>query len=142
MQDMDLKYRAGPSKREVVEASRPAQQIKMKLKEKTRKPSGRKPKNTARPGQYTNWGAPFLWSCILAAQRKVGWSPQTIVNELHRVNHDVFQHLSRSTVGGWIELVQGFHQWKPHILQKRSENGNMPGHSNGGRRGVLVRTSK
>jgi hypothetical protein len=85
-----------------------------------------------------NWTTPFAWSAITAAQAKVGWGLTDIIRELHRVNHDFFQHLKIQTLKGWIEDVGGFSQWTPTVLA-RAAKGNIPGHDKGGRRGILVR---
>ncbi|KAK6968926.1 hypothetical protein R3P38DRAFT_3508514, partial [Favolaschia claudopus] len=114
----------------------PAKSVK-KIKEKTRHSAGRKKKNADRRATYVNWMTPFAWSSITAAQRKVGWGVTDMVRELHRVNHDFFQHLTPSTVRGWIENVGGFNQWKPTVLA-RADSGNIPGHNKGGPRGILV----
>ncbi|KAJ7758234.1 hypothetical protein B0H14DRAFT_2634753 [Mycena olivaceomarginata] len=74
------------SRAEVAEASRPAHQIKKKIKDETRKPSGRKQKKPVRPAKYVNWLTPFSWSAITKAQRKVGWGYTDIIRELKRGN--------------------------------------------------------
>jgi hypothetical protein len=132
-----LNHRETAPRTEVAEGSRPAREVKAKLKSETRKPSGRKQKKAKRPATYVNWMTPFSWSAIRAAQRKVGWSGAAIVVELRRINFDFFQYLAQSTVRGWIVKVGGFSQWKPEVLG-RAEKGNIPGHNKGGRRGVLV----
>jgi hypothetical protein len=134
---MDLKYSEPASKSTVAEQSRPARQIKAKLKAERRKPSGRKTK-AARPAKYVNWATPFAWYTITAAQRKVGWGLTDIVRELRRVNYDFFQHLSVQTLKGWIETVDGCSQWTPAAVA-RAMKGNIPGHNKGGRRGILVK---
>ncbi|KAK6974495.1 hypothetical protein R3P38DRAFT_3378568 [Favolaschia claudopus] len=131
-----LEYRETTSVSEVAEASRPARQIGKKIKEKNRKPQGRKQTKAARTPKYVNWVTPFSWSCITAAQRKVGWGLTDIVRELHRVNYDFFQYLTVQTLKGWIEKVDGFSRWTPNVLA-RAAKGNITGHNKGGRRGIL-----
>jgi hypothetical protein len=125
------------SRAEVAEASRPAHQIKKKIKDETRKPSGRKQKKPVRPAKYVNWLTPFSWSAITKAQRKVGWGYTDIIRELKRGNFEFYQHLAVTTVREWVEEVGGFKQWKPSVLA-RATKGNIPGHHEGGRGGVLV----
>ncbi|KAK7047057.1 hypothetical protein R3P38DRAFT_3423853 [Favolaschia claudopus] len=133
---VDLRYRETASRHEIAEASRPAREITKRIKEKTRHPAGRKKRTGERRATYINWMTPFAWSSITAAQRKVGWGATDIARELQRVNHDFFQHLTPSTVRGWIENVGGFNQWKPSVLA-RADTGNIPGHNKGGPRGIL-----
>jgi hypothetical protein len=134
---LDFKHRETASRGEVAEGSRPAREVEKKVKDATRKPSGRKQKDVQRPAKYVNWMTPFSWSAIQAAQRQAGWSSSAIVARLQRANYDFFQHLTESTVRGWIEARNGFSQWKPTVLARTSK-GNIPGHNTGGRRGILV----
>lgn len=121
----------------VAEGSRPAREIRKKIKVETRKPAGRKKTKADRSATNVNWMTPFSWSSIKLAQAKVGWGLTDIIRELHHINYDFFQYLKPQTVKGWIETVGGFSQWKPSVLARASK-GNIPGHNKGGRRGVLV----
>ncbi|KAK7059424.1 hypothetical protein R3P38DRAFT_2758863 [Favolaschia claudopus] len=128
---MNLEYRETTSQSEVAEASRPAREVAGKIKEKTRKPAGRKKKHGDRRATYVNWMSPFSWSAIMAAQRKVGSGYTDIVRELQKSNYDFFQYLTPQTVSGWVEKVGGFSRWKPSVLE-RANHGNTPGHNKGG----------
>jgi hypothetical protein len=135
---VDLQYRETASCGEVAEASHPAREVKTKIKAETRKLSGHKQKYVQRPAKYVNWITPFSWSAIQAAQRKVGWSAAAVVAQLRLVNYNFFQHFSENTLRGWIEVVGGFKQWTPAVLA-RAAKGNILGHKNRGRCGILVR---
>ncbi|KAJ7208619.1 hypothetical protein GGX14DRAFT_395767 [Mycena pura] len=115
---VDLKYRETASRSAVAEASRPAREIKQKVKAETRKPAGRKQKKPVRSAKYVNWMTPFSWSAIAAAQAKVGWGYTNILRELQRANYDFYQHLTIQTIMGWIETVGGFSRWKPSVTTK------------------------
>jgi hypothetical protein len=67
------------------------------------------------------------------------WVPSQIVAAAKRLDPVVFCGLSRTTVEGWIETsVSGKRHWKDSVLSRVSR-GNEPGHSKGGRHGILVR---
>jgi hypothetical protein len=135
--DVVLKYRETALRGTVAKGSRPAREIKKKIKADARKPQGRPKKKADRPGKYINWLTPFSWSAITAAQLKVGWHYTAIIKELQRSNYDFYQHLSVTTVREWVETAGGYTQWKPKVLA-RVTRGNVPGHNKGGRRGILV----
>ena len=123
----------------LAELSRPARELKKKIKDKTRKPQGAKPKKVARPAKYVNWFSPLSWSQIEAAARVVGWmmSSGEIVRELQKRNPDTFGRLNQSTVRGWIDRSGDRPRWSDAVLA-RIPKGNDPGHQKGGRRGILV----
>ncbi|KAK6987987.1 hypothetical protein R3P38DRAFT_3445874 [Favolaschia claudopus] len=100
---VDLQYRETASRHEIAEASRPAREITKRIKKKL-------VILLAARREEESDGPP--------AQRKVGWGATDIVRELQGVNHDFFQHLTPSTVRGWIETVGGFNQWKPSVLAR------------------------
>jgi hypothetical protein len=126
------------SRSEVADASRPAREIKKKVKAENRKPAGCKQKHATRSAKYVNWTTPFAWSAIMAAQAKLGWGCANILWELQHGNYDFFQHLAVTTIMGWIETVGGFRQWKPSVLAY-TLTGNVPGHNKGGWYGILVK---
>lgn len=127
-------------KRNIAELSRPARQLTAKIKDKDRKPQGRKRKNQLRPAKYHNWFTPFCWPRILLAAKEVGpqMGASDIVRVLKRSDYDTFANISRTTVNDWIDRKGDRPQWKETVL-KRAEHGNSPGHNKGGRQGVLVR---
>ena len=124
----------------IAELTRPARAITQRMKEKTRKPQGRKRKIPIRPAKYHNWQTPFVGRQILQAGKQVGWkmSPTDIIAVLQKKDPEVFAGLKRTTVSGWIERSGSRPQWKGSFLL-RIEQGDQPGHNKGGQRGVLVR---
>lgn len=125
----------------IPELTRPARSILAKHKSKTRKPQGRKATKTTRPAKYHNWHTPACWSQILLAGKEVGWemSATEIVRALKRRDPIMFAGIQRSTVNSWIDRSGPVPRWKATALAPM-ENGtsNEPGHTNGGRRGILV----
>lgn len=65
-------------------------------------------------------------------------SATEIVQKLKASDPETFAGLSRSTVYDWIDYSGTHPCWKASVLE-RVERGNDPGHSRGGRRGILVR---
>ena len=125
----------------VAELSRPARDIVQKLKEKTRKPQGRKVKvHEHENATYHNWFTPFLFNQIENARIIAGgpkWSTRNIVNELKKKDHNTFAKLNRTTVDGWIDRTETKPKWSERTLE-RLKRGNDLGHSKGGQKGVLV----
>lgn len=125
----------------VAELSRPARALKVKIKNKTRKPQGRKAKKRVGPAQYHNWFDPFLFRQIELARKTAGgpnMSTRNIVKELKKRDYNTFKGLNRTTVDGWVDRRPGHTpQWKQSVLV-RIEQGSDPGHTKGGRKGILV----
>ena len=65
-------------------------------------------------------------------------SASAIVHALNRMDPDTFANISRTTIEGWIDRNGPKPRWSDAVL-KKVEQGNDPGHSKGGRRGILVR---
>lgn len=124
----------------IAELSRPARELKKIIKDKTKKPQGRKTKIPDRPAKYHNWFSPFAWSQICIAAKKAGWdmSASRIVKAAQLSDPVVFAGLARTTVNSWIDRSKTRPCWKASVLQ-RVHQGNNPGHNKGGQRGVLVR---
>jgi hypothetical protein len=125
-------------KGEVAELSRPARAIEEKIKDKKRKPQGRKRKIPSRPAKNTNWLTPFCWTQITIVAKQVGWkmSASAIAAALKKRDPITFAKINRTTIDGWIDRSGDRPRWKDKILQ-RAENGNSTGHNKGGCRGIL-----
>lgn len=124
----------------IAELTRPARQIRSKLKEKTWKPQGRKKTHVARPAKNTNWLTPFCWTQIVLVAKQVGsgMSASAIAKGLRVRDPITFAKISRTTIDAWIDRPPGLKpRWKDKVLC-RVEDGNSPGHNKGGRRGVLA----
>jgi hypothetical protein len=124
----------------VAELSRPANTLIKKFKDKNRKPSGQKRTKEDKPSKYHNWLTPFLFTQIEQARIAAGgprWSTRAIVHELNKKDQRSFGNLSHTTLNGWIDRSGSKPKWSETFLA-RLKHGNEPGHSNGGRRGVLV----
>lgn len=124
----------------IAELSRPDRFQNSYIKQKGKKPQGRKRKRESKSATYTNWHAPFLWSQIELAAKRVGWrmSPSAIRNELQKINSETFAKLSRTTIQGWIDQSGEIPHWSDAAL-RMAKSGNHTGLDNrGGRRGILV----
>ena len=123
----------------IAELSRPARMLKQKFKEENRKPQGWKQKIPLRSAKYHNWHTPFIWTQIEIAVRQAGWEmgASAIVSAAKKLDPVLFAGLRRTTVNSWIDRSRDKPRWKESIL-KKIEQGNDPGHKNGGQRGVLV----
>lgn len=87
-----------------------------------------------------NWLNPGTFRRIKLATLAVGgpnMSTRAIVQELQRQDNKLFSKLSPATVEGWIDRSGSVTRWSDKVLA-RAKHGNNPGHSNGGRKGVLV----
>jgi len=141
---MELEDGIDPSvkkiKSQVPELTRPARNLKAKIHSKNRKPQGRKQKHKPRAAKYHNWLTPFCWTQIVIATKQVGWQMGTsdIANRLKKRDPATFSRISRNTIEGWVDRSGVKPQWKESVL-RRVEDGNNPGHSSGGHRGILVR---
>ena len=126
----------------VAELSRPARTIVQKMKEKTRKPQGRKAiLHEHENAKYHNWFTPFLFAQIENARILAGgpqWSTRKIVLELKKKDYKTFAGLNRTTIDGWINRTEAKPKWSERTLE-RLKRGNDLGHSKGGQKGVLVR---
>jgi hypothetical protein len=124
---------------ELAEETRPARLLKRKIKENTRKPQGRKAKNMSRQATYYNWFSPISWRLIEEAAKAAGWrmSATQIVRIAKTRNPAIFEDLSRETVRDWIDRSGPQPRWSDSTLI-RAKAGNIPGHANGGARGILV----
>lgn len=60
-----------------------------------------------------------------------------IVTAAQKLDPVLFAALRRTTVDSWIDRSQDKPRWKDSVL-KKIEQGNDPGHKNGGQRGVVV----
>jgi len=140
---MELEDTADPSvkkiKTKVAELTWPARSLKETIHAKNRKPQGRKQKNKPRPTKYHNWLTPFCWTQIVIATKQVGWrmGASDIAKKLKSRDPVTFDKISHNTIEGWIDQSGSKPRWKESVL-RRVEDGNNPGHSNGGRRGILV----
>jgi hypothetical protein len=126
----------------IAELTRPKRTIIKEYNERKRKPQGRKKKNVTRPAKYCNWFTTGCWSQILLAAKTVGHSMSAteIVRELQKRDPIVFKAIRRTTVENWIDRSMGVAKWKKAIIDRVERGrGNMPGHSNGGRKGILAR---
>ena len=73
---MELRDHTSPNKKakgEIAELTRPARALKAEIRNKNRKPQGRKKIYATRPAKYHNWHTPFCRSQILLAVKEVGW---------------------------------------------------------------------
>ena len=64
-------------------------------------------------------------------------SARAIVQELQHQDSKLFSKHSPATVEGWIDHSGSVTRWSDKVLA-RAKCGNNPGHSNRGRKGVLV----
>ena len=112
------------------------------MKDKYKKPQGRKATLPVRPATYHNWFTPFAWLQIEIAVRQVGWKmgASEIVAAAKQINPIAFGGLSRTTVKSWIDRSGDTPKWTTAVLQ-RINRGNDTGHNKGGQRGVLVGVS-
>ena len=126
-------------KRNVAEDTRPARMLGRKIRDKNRKPQGRKEKNAPQPAKYHNWFSPISWAMIDDAAKAAGWrmSASKIVKNAKARNPRIFEKLTRETVKGWIDRTGEKPRWSD-ATQRRIELGNAPGHPNGGARGIFV----
>lgn len=127
----------------VAEHTRPARALKPSILKAKRKPQGRKQVHEKENTVYTNWHAPLVWPKIVEAARDpyVGWkmSARRIRDVLIKTDRDLFGHIARSTIDGWIDRTGSKPRWSDAALQM-ADKGYVQGHSTGGRRGVLVCT--
>jgi hypothetical protein len=123
----------------IADLSRPARMLKKKFKEENRKPQGRKRKIPIRSAKYHNWHTPFIWTQIEIAVRQAGWEmgSSAIVAAARKIDPVLFAGLRRTTVNSWIDRSRDRPRWKDSIL-KKIEQGNDPGHKNGGQKSVVV----
>src|SRR6266545_6019955 len=61
-----------------------------------------------------------------------------IANRLKKRDPATFSQISRNTIEGWVDRSGVKPRWKESVL-RQVEDGNNPGHSSGGHRGILVR---
>jgi hypothetical protein len=126
----------------IAELTRPKRTIIKEYNERNRKPQGRKKKNATRPAKYCNWFTTACWSQIQLAAKTVGLGMSTtgIVRELRKRDPIIFGNIRRTTVENWIDRSMGVARWKKSVVDRMAYGrGNMPGHSNGGRKGILAR---
>ena len=126
----------------IAELTRPKHTIIKEYNERRRKPQGRKKKNVSRPAKYCNWFTIGCWSQNQLAAKTVGPGMSTtgIVRELRKRDPIIFADIQRTTVENWIDRSMGVARWKKSVVdQMEHGHGNMPGHSNGGRKGILAR---
>ena len=127
---------------DIAEETRPAHLLKKKIKDKNRKPQGRKQKHEQRRVKYHNWFTPAYWRMIEQAGKAAGskMSATRIVKIAKARNPEIFENLLRETIRDWIDKSGERPRWSDATL-RRVEAGNAPGHANGGRRGVFVSSS-
>jgi hypothetical protein len=120
----------------VAELTRPAREIKAKMKAQNRRPQGQKKRLEPRPAKYHNWLTPFCWTQIVMVVKQVGWqmNASAIANGLKKKDPITFAKINRNTIEGWIDRSSGRPKWKESVLQ-RTAAGNNPGHNKGGHRG-------
>lgn len=82
----------------MAELTRPARELKEKIRAKNRKPQGRKRIHEPRPAKYHNWLTPFCWTDIVIVAKQVGWrmSSSEIANGLKKRNPDTFGKINRN----------------------------------------------
>ncbi|KAF8226491.1 hypothetical protein L208DRAFT_1301593 [Tricholoma matsutake] len=103
---MDLEDQASKkAKGNIAELTCPAHALKMKIKNKHRKPQGQKKKHQEKPAKHHNWHTPFCWSQILLAVKEVGWrmGASDIICILKQRDADTFAGITHSTVNEWID---------------------------------------
>ena len=67
-------------------------------------------------------------------------SATEIVRELRKRDPIFFEKIQRTTVENWIDRSMGIARWKKAVVdQMENGHGNMPGHGNGGCKGILAR---
>ena len=122
----------------IPELTRPARELKLKMRAEKRKAQGRKRIHQPRPAKYHNWLTPFCWTQISIVAKQVGWgmSASAIEDGLKKRDPITFANIRRTTINGWIDRSGDTPQWKDSIL-RRVEAGNSPGHNKGGCRGIL-----
>lgn len=138
MIEAELADNGGQSnRRKVAELSRPGRAFSEKTRNKSK--HKRKRKHEPQNAKYTNWFTPFMWTQITIAARQAGhkMSATEIVRILKSKDPSTFRGLNRSTVYDWIDYSGTQPCWKQSVYE-RAEKGNDPGHSKGGRRGILV----
>jgi hypothetical protein len=124
----------------VPELSRPAHALKKFFKKERQKPQGRKAFRTENQVKYHNWFTPFLFKQIENARIMAGgpkWSVRAIERELKKKDPVVFKDFRHTTLNEWIDRSQDTPKWSDKTLV-RIKHGNVVGHANGGRKGVLV----
>jgi hypothetical protein len=128
----------------VAEITRPNRAAAQHVRDvkKLKESRGRKQTNPDKVAVYTNWMTPTLWVQIEAAARHPSMGLDLNVTALLKVlrqrNFEIFEHLSHTTVHGWIDRSGDKARWSDKTLA-RAEAANFQGHPNGGRRGILVR---
>jgi hypothetical protein len=124
---------------ELAEETRPARLLERKIKEKKRKPQGRKAKHMPRQAKYHNWFSPVCWRMIEEAAKAAGWKMSaTQIVKIAKARYPmIFEGLARETVREWIDRSGPQPRWSDSTLLK-IKAGNTPGHPNGGPRGILV----
>ena len=124
----------------VAELSHPLRGLQKRLKEKRRKPQGRKALHQPGSAKHHNWFSPFLFKQIDDARIRAGgptWSTVAIVKELQKQDYTTFQFLSRTTINEWIDRSGSTPRWSDRALE-RIRHGNNADNPNAGRKGVLV----
>lgn len=124
----------------ITELTCPNRQFKEKARlAKPKHHQGRHRTRNTKNASYCNWQSPFIWQQILQAQKAVGLkSPTVIVNWLKKRDPETFAKLNKSTVNGWIDKSGPTRCWTEQVM-RWAESGSNPGHTNGGKHGVLVR---
>ncbi|PPQ81023.1 hypothetical protein CVT24_013292 [Panaeolus cyanescens] len=125
------------------EDTRPAKKIKLDIKEKNRKPQGRKKNETTtvRSATYHNWLNAITWPLIKAAGREAGptMSRTAIARILKSRHRGIFQNIHPNTIDTWIDRKSGPRpRWSEKVLQ-RVKDGFNPIYNPLGRRDVLYK---
>ena len=102
----------------IPELTRPARELKEKMRAKGRKVQGRKKIHEPRPAKYHNWLTPFCWTQIAIIAKQVGWQmgASAIADGLKKRDPITFTKISRTTINGWIDHSGDKPQWKESIL--------------------------
>ena len=113
-----------PTKKIRAKDTRPAREVKRNIKERTRKPQGRKPKpagannpNNPPSAKNYNWITPDKFPIIDAIAREPGvkFSGREITNRLHSRYPQLFGAIHEQTVYGWIDSSTCC--WNDRVLQ-------------------------
>ena len=122
----------------LAEASRPHRAFRESLHDPDSCGRKRKPENMIPTDAVcVNWQHPLLWSQIILAATKVGYtmSPIAIAMELKRRNPGQFAKITPQVIGTWIDRSSTCPVWKPEVIQRAQKGNQPPGHVN--RRNIL-----
>ncbi|PPR08056.1 hypothetical protein CVT24_010855 [Panaeolus cyanescens] len=128
------------------EDTRPAKKIKCDIREKNRKPQGRKPVDGSEGGKakasYYNWLTPITWPLIQAAGAAAGptMSRTEIARILQARHGAIFRNIHPNTIDGWIDRKSGPRPvWSSKVLRRVQEEGFNPVYNPLGRGDILLK---